>query len=477
MKRITDLLCLLLLLSVTALAAQTPFPPINEAIAGGQFQKAQQLISERIADGGLSASQVYELQLQSALLGRIRLDFNRDEAYVRETLKPYYPDLPAGQLAAWEASGDLEMRLIDGEKRYFRNAVWNLFRVNEEAKKRREEVDGPQASELDQFLQGYLPEAVAAVKEGEGALARPRQIRITYTLKVKPDAAPAGEMVRAWLPFPRPSRSRLAAVQMDRASEPFYILSPLAYPHTSIYMEQPARAGEWTEFQYQATYTAYDEWRPLMELPIEPYDTAGELYRHFTGEREQHIRFTPELKALSKEIVGDEQDPVQKAWLIYKWIGENIPWASALEYSTIPDIPAYCMLYRRGDCGMKALLFIALCRYNGIPAKWQSGWFLYPDNLNLHDWAELYFEGVGWTPVDPDFNLQDVRDESARRFFFGGADAYRLIVNDDFSGNFFPAKIHPRSETVDFQRGEVEWKGGNLYFDQWTYEMEVEYLD
>jgi len=468
---------LLLFLTAAMLPAQTPYRHINEAIAGGEFTLAQRLIGERIAEGNLSPAEAYNLQLQSALLDRIRIDFNRDEAYVRKTLEPYYPALPDAQLAAWEASGELEMRIIEGEKRYFRNAVWNLFRVNDAAKKRREEVDGPRISELDQFLQGYLPEAVAAIKQGPGTLARPRQIRITYTLKVKPGAVPDGEMLRAWLPYPRASRSRLAAVQLISASEPFYAISPLAYPHTSIYMEQRATAGAWTEFRFQASYTAYDEWHPLMELPIGPYDTDSDLYRDFTREREQHIRFTPELKALSEKIVGEEKDPVQKAWLIYRWIGENIPWASALEYSTMPNIPAYCIQNRRGDCGMKALLFITLCRYNGIPAKWQSGWFLYPNNLNLHDWAELYFEGPGWVPVDPDFNLQDIEGKDARQFFFGGADTYRLIVNDDFSGDFFPAKIHPRSETVDFQRGEVEWRGGNLYFDQWEYDMEVEYME
>ncbi len=467
----------LLYLLVPVLAAQTPYPPINDAVARGAFTQAQQLIAERIAGGGLSPALVYDLQLQSALLDRIRIDFNRDEAYIRKTLEPYYPGLSDEQLAAWEASGELEMRIIEGEKRYFRNAVWNLFRVNKAAKKRREEADGPRISELDQFLQGYLPEAVGAIRQGSGTLARPRQIRITYTLKVKPGAVPDGEMIRAWLPYPRASRSRLAAVQLISAGEPFYVISPLAYPHSSIYMEQRARAGEGAEFRFQASYTAYDEWHPLMELPIEPYDTDSELYRDFTREREQHIRFTPELKALSEKIVGEEKDPLQKAWLIYQWIGENIPWASALEYSTMANIPAYCIQNRRGDCGMKALLFITLCRYNGIPAKWQSGWFLYPDNLNLHDWAELYFEGLGWVPADPDFNLQDIEEPDARRFFFGGADAYRLIVNDDFSGDFFPAKIHPRSETVDFQRGEVEWRGGNVYFDQCEYDMEVEYME
>ena len=128
-----------------------------------------------------------------------------------------------------------------------------------------------------------------------------------------------------------------------------------------------------------------------------------------------------------------------------------------------------------GDCGIQSLLLITLCRYNGIPAKWQSGWTLYPMNVNLHDWAEVYFEGLGWIPVDVSFNYQKIDDKQAREFYLCGADAYRLIVNDDFSREFFPAKIYLRSETVDFQRGEVEWRGGNLYFNQWDYQMDVEY--
>ena len=55
----------------------------------------------------------------------------------------------------------------------------------------------------------------------------------------------------------------------------------------------------------------------------------------------------------------------------------------------------------------------------------------------------------------------------------GALDAYRLVINNDFGRKFIPEKKYPRSETVDFQRGEVEWDGGNLYFDQWNYEMKI----
>lgn len=52
-----------------------------------------------------------------------------------------------------------------------------------------------------------------------------------------------------------------------------------------------------------------------------------------------------------------------------------------------------------------------------------------------------------------------------------------MIVNSDYGMPLVPEKKYPRSETVDFQRGEVEWEGGNLYFPKWDYHMDIEYLD
>ena len=61
----------------------------------------------------------------------------------------------------------------------------------------------------------------------------------------------------------------------------------------------------------------------------------------------------------------------------------------------------------------------------------------------------------------------------AEYFYLGGIDPYRMIVNTDYGQYLSPRKKYPRSETVDFQRGEVEWKGGNLYFNKWSYSLEI----
>jgi len=70
--------------------------------------------------------------------------------------------------------------------------------------------------------------------------------------------------------------------------------------------------------------------------------------------------------------------------------------------------------------------------------------------------------------------LLDAGDAQLDMFYFGGLDAYRTAFNDDYSQPFAPAKQHFRWETVDLQRGEVEWRGGNLYFDKWDYTFQAQ---
>ena len=63
-------------------------------------------------------------------------------------------------------------------------------------------------------------------------------------------------------------------------------------------------------------------------------------------------------------------------------------------------------------------------------------------------------------------------DPATEWFYLGGLDGYRIAFNDAWGVDFMPRKTHFRSDTVDSQRGEVEWKGGNLYFDQFDYDFE-----
>ena len=49
-----------------------------------------------------------------------------------------------------------------------------------------------------------------------------------------------------------------------------------------------------------------------------------------------------------------------------------------------------------------------------------------------------------------------------------------MIVNLDYGSPLHPPKHSLRSEPADFQRGEVEIDGRNLYFDEWRWEFKFE---
>ncbi|MCX8010895.1 MAG: transglutaminase domain-containing protein [Ignavibacteria bacterium] len=467
---------LLSLISISLSIAQTKFPEINLEISNGNFSNAIRMIDKILCTQNLSPTDIYELNFEKERMERIKKDFTATEEEVISYIKKYYPDLTQEMILKWENERALEFMIIDGKKLYFNNADANLFRIDKEAKKQKQLVDGIKPNKLEEFLLNYLPKVVEESKKENSRYVKPIKLKLNYTLTVNADVVPEGEVLRCWLPFPRET-ARQKNVKLLSVNSSEYVVADNNHQQRTIYIEKVTEKNKPTEFNFEVEYIALNEWTKIEYDKLKPYNTDSELFKNYTAERPPHIVFTDEIKKLSEKIVGREKNPYLIAKKIFTWIDENIPWASAREYSTIEKISDYCVKNMHGDCGIKTLLFITLCRYNGIPAKWQSGWMLHPPEVNLHDWGEIYFENYGWVPVDQSFGIKESDNEDVKYFFLGGMDAYRLVCNDDYSSPLFPAKIFPRSETVDFQRGEVEWRGGNLYFDSWRYKMKVEYSE
>ncbi|MCF6271215.1 MAG: transglutaminase domain-containing protein [Melioribacteraceae bacterium] len=467
----------IVLLLTQVVKAQTKYYDINIFINNGEFAKADRKLDSLIMSKTISEKEHLELEFQKERMDRIRLDFRKSEKDILDYVKKYFPDVTREDLKKWEDGGTLEYKIIDGTKFYFNRAASNLFLLNKEAKAQMEKVDGKKRDDLDLFLEKYLSDVVEKSREQNTPFVKPERMRLNYKLVVEADVVPDGEIIRCWLPFPREKGERQKDVKLISINNEDFIISPSDISHSTIYTEQVAKKGKPTEFKLSVEFTGVNEYYYLNPKSAVEYKTNSDEYIKYTSERTPHIIFTERVKEISEKIVGDEKNPILIAKKIYKWINDNIPWAGAREYSTIENISDYCLSTMHGDCGIKTLTFITLARYNGIPARWESGLMLHPNKWNLHDWGEVYFEGIGWVPVDQSFGLNNVEDESTQWFFLGGNDAYHMIVNDDFSKPLYPSKIFTRSETVDFQRGEVEWRGGNLYFDKWDYFIDVEYLD
>lgn len=256
---------------------------------------------------------------------RLLADFCLTESQVKDYIRKYIPDVTDEQMRQWEESKALECRVIDGEKRYFRNAGPNLFRIDSACCAVKIEKEGTSLSTSEQVNKEHLPEVMAAVRKEKTPVVQPKRMRVTYTLTVDSNAVPAGKMIRCWLPYPRTDQPRQQNVKLLHVSEPRYTLSPPSCRHSTLYMEKQAIPGEPTVFSETFEYTSCAEWHPLKPGNILPYDTAGALYKEYTAERETHIRFTPRIKELAANLTVGETNPLLKAQRIFRWINDHFP--------------------------------------------------------------------------------------------------------------------------------------------------------
>lgn len=427
-------------------------------IAAGELARAEAaLASSAIAEEGRE------------IIRRIRRDYSLGTDELMEKLSPQVNELTMRDIEAWTRRGEVQFRRLDGEMRYFRREPANLFRFCAEAQKRRVRPAPKAAFDLND----HVAKVIAAAKQGGAATVLPVRQKVEFRLSM-PAGSPAlrkGALARAWLPFPQVYRQQ-SEVKLIGTSPAGAIVSANGSAHRTIYLEQrvedPAK-GLAFEATFEFTCAAYYPTLEAAKVEALPGDFANECL----AERRPHLAFTSAARELAKEIVGDETNPLLRARRIFHWVDANLRYNAEEEYAIIPSFSEHGLSRRRGDCGIQSAVFITLCRLAGIPARWQSGWQTTPGQENMHDWCEIYLHPYGWVPADPSYGLKQSDDPSVREFYLGHLDAYRMIVNLDYGAALTPAKQSIRSEPADFQRGEIEIDGKNLYFDQWDYDFRV----
>jgi transglutaminase-like putative cysteine protease len=438
---------------------------IREMIRLGDHAGAR----SRLADERLS-TEFRDSTLE--ILRRIERDYSRSPREMLEVLARHIPDVSEADLQRWTEARQIQHRVIDGQTRYFRREPSNLWRFCDEAKSRRK---SPATAPEEFELVPHLEEVLRAT--GEDPLVLPRRQEVTYTLTVpaKTPGMKSGSVLRVWLPFPQEYRTQRNIRVLD-LSPPGGKISPTwregesGHEHRCVYFEH--RVDDPTVDAVFSVRFAYDTgaWSPRLDSDLARPLPADWGEKYLTP-RPPHLVLSPELRELAAKIVGNETNPLQTARRIFEFVSENVRYNAEEEYSIIPSLSEHALKRMRGDCGVQTMLFIGLCRAAGVPARWQSGWTTTPVDWNMHDWAEFYVEPWGWLPADVSFGPQKSDDPEVRWFYFGRQDAYRWIVNMDWGRDLTPPTGALRSEPADFQRGEVELDGKNLYFDAWKWNV------
>ncbi len=421
------------------------------------------------------ASEWVEADSAAAIKARLLSDFSLtfDEA-VAGIAKKYGEDV-ASHTREFADKHYIETMVIDGVERVHRKSLSNLALLNP-AMNNGWSNRGSQASDerIGQARSVYertVGDGKTCSTGNPQGLAR--KIRYRFTIDVPYMDALKDDTLRVWMPVPFES-PRQGDIKILSVSQPDYIISGHDRSvHNTMFMQQPVTEGKDTHFGYEIEYTAYGQYfaPDFILANIKDYDKTSELYQKYTALEAPHI---VRLDSLAKAIVGNETNPFRQSELVYDWIVSRYPWAGAREYSTLGCIPEYVLAEGHGDCGQVTLLYISLMRTLGVPARWESGWTTDTGRENLHDWAETYYEGVGWVPVDTSYGrMTGLNEKNLRDYWSTGLDVYRMASNKGVCGELFPKKRFVRSETVDFQMGEVECSKGNLFYPAWTKSFQV----
>jgi len=112
---------------------------------------------------------------------------------------------------------------------------------------------------------------------------------------------------------------------------------------------------------------------------------------------------TPAVRALAARIAGEAgPDAAARADALVRHVSRTLQ----KSYGTSSDRASRVLAQGRGDCTEHALLFVALARAAGLPARQVHG-LVHADTgpgaaLYWHEWAEVWVDGA-WRAVDPTF--------------------------------------------------------------------------
>lgn len=464
----------------------------------GDFDRALRLIEKRLSHE-LSLALRKRLELEREILKRMarRYIYSPEEAL--EILQGTVRDATMEELERYQDENATDWIFVNGQPRFIDNFMNNLLKTRPELHDRLIRPDSiRELVNNRQILRLAIQEAKAA-----GGLAY--RTRVRASLKLKKEAEKVGTPIRVYLPLPR-EEEPVRNLRILSCSLPDAWIALPNYPQRTVCMETCLQPDQ--EFFVEYTFENHTLYR---EIPARPCAKSGDREREtsevgaqgkagaetirmsgsqretgvetvkisgpqketgteagnlsqYLCEQLPHIRFSPYLRSLTEQVVGEEKEPLEKARRIYEYITTHIMYSYVRSYFTITSLAEYMATGLKGDCGIYALLFITMCRIAGVPARWQSGLYATPDQIGCHDWAQFYIEPYGWLYADGSFGGAAWRDgdEERWRFYFGNLDPFRIPCNSEFQYPFMPPKRFLRDDPYDNQVGEAEYEHRGL---------------
>jgi hypothetical protein len=153
------------------------------------------------------------------------------------------------------------------------------------------------------------------------------------------------------------------------------------------------------------------------QLPYDGAEWRGELAPTMFLQSDH-----PKVRAAARVAVGDERDPLAAAERLRHWVHDALEQRPA---ATLPNA-LQVLETRAGDCNEHAVLYAALARAVGLPARVVAGLVYQNDAFLYHAWNEVWL-GNGWVTVDAIFDQMPV-DVTHIKLVEGGPETHAALV-------------------------------------------------
>jgi len=270
----------------------------------------------------------------------------------------------------------------------------------------------------------------------------PRVYNVDYTFELCPDkdSIDPSKDLKLWIPVPREWDSQKAVKVISVEPEPQATFTDSEYGNEILFWDfgkEPAKRTYSVKMKYRAE--VFEIYTDIDPGKVDSYDRKGEEYQLYTRSTNT-TNISPEIEELAKNAVGDEMNPYMQAKRIFEYVVKNMSFNNDKRRERGSDVKSILIdsvidpktgeKHFEGQCDHYSILFVALCRAVGIPARGVvgfPGWgpWIEEKDLKLQDnrhtrltseglaatrlygpfgghiWAEFYMPGYGWIPSDP----------------------------------------------------------------------------
>lgn len=252
-----------------------------------------------------------------------------------------------------------------------------------------------------------------------------RHFTFHYGFTVKD--VPTGEKVRVWIPAAHSDGFQTVKVISASGDVSLKKTHESRYGNEMYYAEtaKSKRSG----LHFEVVYDVIRRERLALGV-YSPHLEAVKL-----GDRERKEYLAPDVLVpttglpaeLAVKVTEGRNTPLDKARAIYDYVFTTMRYDKTGTGWGRGDV-LYACDAKKGNCTDFHSLFIAMARSQGIPARFEIGFSLPPDQhaaeiAGYHCWADFFEPQHGWVPVDIS---EAWKHQEKKDYFFGAHDADRI---------------------------------------------------